>query len=49
MESRNRGGYEEGNYTLFRKSTVYDFVHCEDPIKVCLCREREREPTVVTW
>jgi AdoMet-dependent rRNA methyltransferase SPB1 len=29
---RQRDGYEEGNYTLFKKASVGDFVRTNDPI-----------------
>ena len=29
---RQRGGYDEGDYTLFKQAGAADFVKCQDPV-----------------
>ena len=31
---RQRDGYEEGNYTLFKEMKVSDFIACDNPIEM---------------
>ena len=47
---RKRDGYDEGDYILFKKSTVADFIRCQDPItflgtthKITFETEEEKE------
>lgn len=47
---RNRSGYEEGDYTLFKKTGAADFVRCQDPVtflgsinKITFETEEEKE------
>ena len=47
---RNRDGYDEGNYTLFKKSGAAEFIRCHDPIaflgsvnKITFDTEEEKE------
>lgn len=48
---RQREGYEEGNYTLFKEIGVADFVHSTDPITVLgsVNRMTFREPEEKRW